>query len=304
MKKDKNYISIVANIDNLEEDCLTYLIFLKRNLLDFCINYQVILLYSKNLNSEILKKNAKESKLKNISIIKMQNLEQKHTLSTVGVEYSIGDFVIEIEYPTSETSIETLKGMYIKCIEGNDVVSLRIIHKNIHYKVLNYFLSKSKVLKSCFETDLIRVVSRRAINRVLSLYKNLEYRNFAYYNCGLKFHIIELPSFKNTKNNKMENISFIFKSLNSLFLFSRIFLRISIFLTAVFMLILFSIVSFVVYLYFFEKPIEGWTSQILLISFSFMFSFFILTIILKYLNLILKYTSGLNFNLIEKIDTF
>jgi hypothetical protein len=92
-------------------------------------------------------------------------------------------------------------------------------------------------------------------------------------------------------------------AINSLIIYTNLAFKISVYITLLLFAftLLAGIYSLVIYLSK-EKPIEGWTTLMLVISGSFSGLFFILAIIIKYLSLIVELVYSKKTYLVESVD--
>jgi dolichol-phosphate mannosyltransferase len=90
-------------------------------------------------------------------------------------------------------------------------------------------------------------------------------------------------------STKLEKSSRSDLAFDSFIIFTDIMEKISFFLCALFLLVMIVMAGYVGYSVFSEvRPVEGWMSTIGLISFGFFGVFLLLTLILKYLSVILN----------------
>ena len=140
-------------------------------------------------------------------------------------------------------------------------------------------------------TERFRILSRRVINRIDSMNKTVPYRKAVYSASGLKTAnltykniapVIEKEDYL-TKNYR-KNLA-----LDSFLIFTDLGFKVSFFITS--LMLLFTIFVGIYSLAFkiFKNPVPGWASTILLLSISNFFTFLILTVILKYLPILVQF---------------
>lgn len=172
---------------------------------------------------------------------------------------------------------------------GFDVVSACPAKKqrfssSFFYKLFN----KGTTGKYEMRTESFRIVSRRVINRVGSMNKTIPYRKAVYASSGLPVKGLAYECVKTRERGKDKLEDSYRKELaaNTLILFTDLGYHFSIRMTLLMMLItlLTGVYAFVFYIC--GNPIEGWTTTMLFMSFAFFGLFGILTIIVKYLSVI------------------
>jgi len=140
-------------------------------------------------------------------------------------------------------------------------------------------------------SDTFRILSRRAINRINGLSRTVPYRKGIYINCGLKtanirYKVVYMKnSEKSDKQLKKYRNDLAFETL---ILFTNVGYFVSKMLTMIMMLISGFMIIYAIIIYFSSHPIAGWTTTILFLSVAFFGLFAILTIIIKYLQILLK----------------
>ena len=138
-------------------------------------------------------------------------------------------------------------------------------------------------------TERFRVLSRRVINRISSMNKTVPYRKAVYANCGLrtenlKYRVIEGRSVKQGDKREKEYRRDL--AVDSLILFTQIGYRFSITMTVIMMLVAVAVAVYSVIIYLLSTPVAGWTTTIFFMAFAFFGLFAILTIIIKYLQIL------------------
>jgi len=172
----------------------------------------------------------------------------------------------------------------------------------LFYSVFNRF----SCLNYKMTTERFRILSRRVINRISAMNKTMPYRKPVYATCGLK---TTNETYKVTLNIQEKEDKFTKKYRKSLaedsfIIFTDLGYRVSMFITSLMLFFTVSVGVYSLVFHLMKNPVPGWTSTILFLSVSMFFVFMILTIVLKYLqilvNLVFK-KSRYNFESIEKL---
>lgn len=303
INKEKNFVSLVAYVHNNQNDISNFYLgihdlltnnFEKSEIIfiaDYVTDESINIIQNLSLNSDIP-----------ISIIRFSKYHGLELAMTAGVDLSIGDFVIEIDSIQTNFDLSLVLNAYFRCLEGFDIVSaspnnnIRLTSKMFYY-IYNMNSHNTNKLK----TESFRVISRRAINRIQSLNISIPYRKAVYSNSGLKSDTIYYSSIKGKQDNSDIRVKG-WLAIDSIILFTDFAFRFSFFLTSLMMLGTLSIIAYSLIIYFSEKPIEGWTTTMLLISGGFFGIFLIFTIIIKYLSLLLDLVFKKQTYIIESIE--
>lgn len=289
--KEKKLISVVVYLYNNEN---TILEFLKRvteqsNLL--FEQFEIIIVNDCSTDNSVNKiKSAEFLKNFQVSIIQMSFHQGLELSMNAGLDFSTGDFVYEFDSVVIDFDISLFEQSFRKILEGFDIVSVspninEKFSSKIFYSTYNFF-SKSKYK---LRSDRFRVLSRRAINRSFSISVNIPYRKAMYINSGLKIYTLEYKKINNQKRLAEKSYLRNKTAIDSLIIYTNLAFTISVSISLLLLLCTLSIIVYTFFIYFGkDKPIEGWTTIMLLVSGGFSGFFFLSAIIIKYLSLILE----------------
>lgn len=305
ISKEKKIVSAVIYLHNDQDRIIPFLNTLTSELQNLFENFEIIIVNdcSNDLSTQRLLDNHLLKKY-NISIINLSIRQGLEVSMTAGIDMSMGDFVYEFDDLTLDYDISLINKSYLHIITGYDIVSISPKQNNsfesqLFYKIFNKF-SKSKYK---LRSERFRILSRRAINRVYSISKSVPYRKALYANSGLKMDNIIYSATKNVAKNNEKSLFKNNMAINSFIIYTNLAFKISIGITIT--LFCFTLLSglYASIVYFsHDKPIEGWTTTVLLISGSFSGLFFLLAIIIKYLSLIVELAYSKKTYLVESID--
>jgi dolichol-phosphate mannosyltransferase len=151
------------------------------------------------------------------------------------------------------------------------------------------------------QSDTLRILSRRAINRIRSISKIVPYRKAAYANCGLRMATLSYePVMKLDKKKQSGRLDL---ALNSIILFTDIAFTVSVYLALLMAIATLAVGLYALAYHFIGNAVEGWTTTILFLSFSFCGLFVILSMVLKYLSLLLQINYMKNTYVFESIES-
>ena len=303
--KVSDYISLVLytfNDESIINESLNRIInSLKSNFK----NFEIIIIndFSSDSTLSICKKIKLENNEYSIKII---NLSRKHGIEkciNVGVNYSIGDFVIEFDDPRLSFDDELILNLYNKSTEGYDIVSLksgknRNFYSNMFYFILNKFIN----INEKFETEYCYILSRRAINSMSLINNRIKYRKVLHPTLGFEKTSLYTDKKLNIKSSQSFEEKFTL-FLDVLFTSTNFAIKINIYLNLFFLISTIMVSLFSLYQYFFNKSVvQGWTTTILYLSLSFFGVFLILSIISRLLSIILTEVGSIPNFTIKNID--
>ncbi len=134
-------------------------------------------------------------------------------------------------------------------------------------------------------------MSRRAINRVMSMGQYIPYRKAVYVNCGLKTDTVyyESRSSVGRHKSKTDGNERMSLAIDSFIYFTNVLERLSLVVSGAFLLFTLGVAVYIAGSFFSaNKPVEGWLSTMGFLSLGFFGVFSLLTFILKYLSVMLS----------------
>lgn len=285
--KEKNFISAVVYVYNNHHDLESFIDKLYGELNANFLKFEIICVNDSSTDNSVafLKRKADTLEKGVISIVNMSFHQGIELSMNAGVDLSIGDFVLEFDNVNNSIPVAKLMDVYRQCLKGYDIVSLVPTHgskttSKMFYNIFNTYSNKNYPLR----TECFHIISRRAINRCQDLSKTVPYRKAVYADCGLKIASIECDIRIDNPNNNRS----IDTAVDALILFTSAATKASIYITVMFMLACVAVVAYVVFIYLMGKPVLGWTTTMLFMSFGFLSIFIVLGIMLKYLSVIIN----------------
>lgn len=230
-----------------------------------------------------------------VSVLNMSYFHGVEVAMNAGVDLSIGDFVLEIDNTVQDYSMDEIMRVYRKVLEGNDIVSASANQKQkLSSRLFYWCYDKFTDGVSRMQTETFRILSRRAINRIGSMSRTVPYRKALYANCGLKIMNITYEAvptgvrYPKDKRLKKYRGSL---AVDTLVLFTDAGYFFSKCMTVLMMAVSLFMIVYTVVIYALAQPVAGWTTTILFLAAAFFGLFGILTVIIKYLQILI----GLNF---------
>lgn len=307
--KEKNFISAVIYVHNAETRIGTFLKTVLHVLEENFEKAEIICVndHSEDRSAEVIRDVSKEACHTSISVLNMSYFHGLETAMNAGVDLSIGDFVLEFDGTVLDFAPEEIMKIYRKSLEGYDIVSASPQGRQRLTSRLFYLLFQrcSGSFYQQMDTESFRVLSRRVINRVSSMNQSVPYRKAVYASCGLKtwnlrYRVQDVQKAADRKEKWYRGRL----AVDSLILFTEAGYGFSMLMTGMMMLTALFMLGYSLVIYLTQKPVEGWTTTILFLSFAFFGLFAVLTIIVKYLqilvNLVFK-RKRYSFESIEKL---
>ncbi len=290
--KEKNFISAVIYIRNAQTRADLFLRAVI-GVMERYFEYSEIICMndaSDDRSLEVIRQAADTACRTSVSVVNMSYFHGLELTMNAGLDMAIGDFVFEFDNTILDFDPDVIMDLYWRSLEGYDIVSAspdrrEKLSSRIFYQVFDRFANLSYGMS----TESFRILSRRVINRVGSMNKNILYRKAVYANCGLKTDQKKYPvksggSYDADKREKGYRLGL---AVDSLILFTEMGYRFSIGMTMLMIVITVFVLVYTVAAYFMIHPAEGWTTTILFLSACFFGLFGIQTIIIKYLQLLL-----------------
>lgn len=305
--KEKNFISAVIYVYNNEKEIYEVLTKINEILKQNFNKYEIICVNdaSTDNSAKQIEKFSKELENEVLSVVNMSYYQGMELAMNAGVDLAIGDFVYEFDNIMNDYKKEVIMDVYYKCLEGYDIVSAsskrnKTKTSSIFYKIFNAYSKMQYKL----HTETFRILSRRAINRVHSMNKNIPYRKAIYANCGLKiYNMIYTPNNREKRIfNKQVQKTRKETAINSLILFTDIGYKFSIVMSLIMTLMTIIVAIYTISIFITGTPVQGWTTTMLFLSFAFFGLFTIMAIIIKYLEILVNITFKKSKYTIESID--
>ena len=293
--KEKKFISLVVYLHNVED----YIKYFMKSVIPVCEShfqeFEVVCVDDgcSDGTVEKLKEYLEENQTNAmVNVIHMSFFQGIESAMNAGRDIAIGDFVYEFDDVFVDYDPDMILKVYEKMLEGSDIVAasskgkLRFTSK-MFYSLYNMTSrSASKIGPETF-----RIVSRRAINRIKSMGQYIPYRKAVYSNCGLKMSTLLYDSrdVKARVKNKTVVSERTALALDSFIYFTNVLERLSMIMCGIFLVVTVGVGIYIVSDLFNDyNPVEGWLSTMGFLALGFFGVFALLTIILKYLSVMLN----------------
>lgn len=238
---------------------------------------------------------------KPLTVLHMSLYQGLEPCMNAGLDAAIGDYIFEfdsthaVQDPHWDPAL--VFAAYSQALQGSDIVAVCPRHTGggsaLFYRVFNASSHSAYKLR----TDTFRLVTRRAVNRVHASSVYLPYRKAAYAASGLKMTDLEYDgqAFK-TAGGRL-GLAF-----DSLALYTEAGLRFSAGLTLAMMAVAMLELVYTIAVFCVGYPIEGWTTTMFVLTLGFAGLFAVLTIVIKYLSLLVELTFKKQRYLMESVE--
>lgn len=292
--KEKNFVSATVYVYNSEEEIERFGRMLIQTFEDNFEHSEIIFVndHSTDHSAEIVKRLGGIASTTSLSLLNMSYFQGRETAMNAGLDMTIGDFVFEFDSTLIDYTEQVIMDIYTQALGGYDIVSAspdknKRRTSGIFYRVFDKF--SETPYRMCSER--FRVLSRRVINRVTSMNNKIPYRKAVYSQCGLKTKNMIYSAMRPDKSKpyimgRAEKRYRRNLGVDVLLLFTQLGYRFSIGMTATMILTTVLMIGYSFTIYLFGNPVEGWTTTILFFSFAFFGLFGLITIIIKYLQIL------------------
>lgn len=295
MQKEKKFISLVVYLHNVED----YIEYFLDRVLPVCESrfqqYEIVCVDDSCSDGtiEVLKEYIDKNRIKAmVNVVHMSFFQGIESAMNAGRDIAIGDFVYEFDDVFVDYDPDMLIRVYEKLLEGNDIVAARSKGKlRLTSKMFYALYNRTSRAKGKIGPETFRIVSRRAINRIKSMGQYIPYRKAVYMNCGLKSATISYESKDQNARIKNKIVASERTSLamDSFIYFTNALERLSAIISGVFLILTVGMGIYIISdLFNADKPVEGWLSTMSFLALGFFGVFALLTIILKYLSVMLN----------------
>lgn len=289
--REKSFVSAVVYINNCES-CVEKLLTNVLTLLEENFEHSELICvndFSTDSSIECIKEMLKNRTpaSTSVSLVNMSCFHGLELTMNAGLELAIGDFVFEFDSTVPDWSVADAMKVYARAMQGYDIVSASPDKKQRFTSKLFYkTFRRYSPMPYEMHTESFRLISRRVINRVKGMNSAVPYRKAMYANSGLRsYNIIYTPveciEFNNDNKNYRRRLA-----VDALLLFTDVGYKLSMTMTAIMMGIALFMAVYSLAVFLLGNPVEGWTTTVLFMSFAFFGLFGILTVVVKYLQII------------------
>ena len=294
--KMHTFVSIVVYVRNMEKYLGINLDTIYKTISQTFKEFEFILVddASDDNSIEVIKAFANKAlETCSIRLIELGYFHGVESAMQAGHDMAIGDFIYEFDYVFVDYPPSLIIDVYNKVLEGFDIVAakpkkLKSWQSKIFYKLINSMLFLDR---NTISTESFRVLSRRGLNRVQAISRRMQYRKLVYESSGLRTTSI-MYSNDTINNNGYDAQNYKKRKMlavDTLIVFTDIAYKVSLLFSTLMAVLMLGFGIYTVIIYFgIRQPVEGWVPIMGLISAGFFGMFAILTIIIKYLDILIK----------------
>lgn len=305
--KEKNFVSAVVYCCNDTNRIAAFINNLDETLAANFLKYEIVVVNdaSDDDSTSLIKQYAHKvnegEKEHTITILNMSYRQGLEASMNAGLNLTIGDFVFEFDSVNDDYDWSMLMEVYHHALTGYDIVGARSNRKPRMSSQLYYWLfNKYAHLQHPIGPESFRMLSRRAINRIHSITQSIPYRKAAYANCGLAVDTITYKSTLNIHRKQYDDRRIV--AVESLLLFTDVPFRATMMLAMLMFFISFAVGIYAVVYKFLSNPVEGWTTTIFFMSFGFSGLFAILSMVIRYMQTLVRLNFRKKDYLFESIE--
>ncbi len=309
MAREQKFISAVAAVDGYSEELEDFLRIISGVLSERFQQAELILVLTtgQERNSGVIKEYFKNNPTGlMISIVTLDPGTGLEMAMNAGRDLAIGDYIYEFDDIHVDYTPVVISETYDRCIaDGLDIVTARNdrpvkFSSRVFYRVYNALAGAGKDLGP----SSFRILSRRAVNRIKSLGVYIPYRKAVYRNAGLQEASFVYGSTDTTGKSrhtvKKERGDL---AIDSFIYFTDLMEKVSIAICLIFFAIAVGVIIYIlVSLFTDEKLMSGWVSIMGFLSIGFTGLFGLITIVIKYLSVLVNLSFSRQQYLIRDIE--
>ena len=294
--KEKNFISAVVYLHNDGAQAVRFFKALNAVLDQHFEQYELVAVDDACADDTIptLRDWAKALE-KPLTILHLSLHQGRETAMNAGLDASIGDYVYEFDSTELCYPAAMIFDAYRTALQGSDIVSVcpKATRSGLFYRIFNANSHSNYQLR----TDAFRLVTRRAINRVHASSAHLPYRKAAYAASGLKMTDLEFDGQLTVKGSGRFNLA-----VDSLALYTDFGFKASMTIPLCMLALALAELVYTLIIFATGHPVAGWTTTMFVITVGFAGLFAVLTIVVKYLCLLLNLNFRQQKYLVESIE--
>ena len=293
-KKEKKFISLVIYLHNVQQEVIPFFEKVIPVFEENFTQFEIVCVDDGCTDGTIgvLKEYLDSNRFSvMVNIVHMSFFHGLESAMNAGRDLAIGDFIYEFDTVVVDYSLDLLMGVYHRLLEGNDIVAAGSCG-NIRFtsKLFYALYNKTSKARGKIGPETFRIVSRRAVNRVKSIGQYIPYRKALYSNCGLNTAVLTYePINGHAKKKKQAAGERASLALDSFIYFTNALERVSALISGAFLILTIGVGFYIVKDFLTGVSIvEGWLSTMGFMALGFFGVFALLTIILKYLSVMLN----------------
>ena len=289
--KEKAFLSVVVYVYNAENTIESFLGAYHKFLEEHFENFEIILVNDASTDRTVERIEKSGYLTGNLLLVDLSWHHRTELAIVAGSDLAMGDFVIEVETSIIDYPIDLIFELFQKCKGGIDVVSACPSQRiGIFSKLFYFIFNRISEIPIVVRTERLRIISRRALNRILSSKEKIRYRKAMMRLSGFPFEeVLYKPSKEirqiHTEKRFHERLDMAFELI---LIHSSVGTKLSFYIASFFLLLSIAIGIYSVFIHFILKSIvPGWTTLVLVMTFGFSGLFLVLGMLSKYVTYIM-----------------
>ncbi len=291
MERAQQFVSAVVYLHNDSTRVTGFLRMLEQTLSQSFTHVEILCVddHSDDATCEAVRLVAADLTECELTLIRLSAPQGVEIAMRAGVGFSIGDFVFEFDSVLADYDPDWILRVYRRAMEGYDMVAAAPQGRTrrssrLFYRVFN----RAYHGDYAFRTERFRIISRRLINRVAAQSAQVPYRKVAYAASGLNCDTLLYAPVDKPMERKDRQIESIRRdtAIDALMLFTNVAYRFAAILCMVMAGVTLFAGVYTLVVFLLGTPVSGWTTTMLLLSGGFFGVFAILTMVLKYLSIV------------------
>lgn len=234
---------------------------------------------------------------KPVTILHMSLRQGLEAGMNAGLDAAIGDYVYEFDTTEHPYDPGLIFAAYKTAQQGSDIVSVcpgsTRGGSGLFYRLFNANSHSAYRLR----TAAFRLVTRRAVNRVHALSPYLAYRKAAYAACGLKMTDLEFAGALHGRQPGRFALA-----ADSLALYTDAGFKLSAGIALGMLALALAELAYTLFVFATGRPVAGWTTTMFVLTLGFAGVFAVLTVVVKYLSLLVDLVFKRQRCLVESIE--
>lgn len=295
MEKEKNFVSCVLYLHNESNAIKDFLKSICSTMQENFEKYEIVCVNDgceDDTVSKIQEFLREQQNSPVVSMIHLSYYQGVEAAMNAGRDLAVGDFLFEFDRCQLDFENSLIMEVYRRSLEGYDVVAAAPAHGvPLSSKMFYALYNLGNRCRDKLRQERFRIISRRAVNRVNQMNTYIPYRKAMYMNCGLKTDTIVYDNKKTAgkERNREERGNRSTLAMDTLIIFTDVLEKLSLFTSLIMFGAMIFMFGYVIYSIFSTiRPVEGWMSIMALMSFGFFMISVMLTLIFKYLSVILN----------------
>lgn len=285
--KEKAFLSVIVYLRNNCHDIVPVLSSLDNYLSLTFDNFEIICINDASTDSSLQEiKRCSSTLSRDLTVVNLAWNQGRDRGIISGIDLSIGDFIVEIEADKIDYDFSLIGTLYREASTGFDIVSAqRPEIPSLGDRIYYTFFNKVSYLPFELNQEIIRIISRRTANSLLSMNERVVSRDILYQFTGFPSKVITYIPVSDKKIKRRPFREKLSIAIDNLISYSNIGPNLSIVIASLFLIFSLLLGVYAIIIYFTLKGVvPGWTSTALFLSICFTGIFLVLGVQGRYIS--------------------